>query len=58
MSELFMLGDMSGRNSKYRVYFSVGKKLDQKQRKQRFSAATVLTGNEELSPTLSGSGLP
>lgn len=42
-----MLDDMSGRNSKWIIYFSVGKRFDQKQRKQKFSAAIVLTGNEE-----------
>lgn len=51
MSEPCMLDDMSDRNSKWIIYFPAGKRLGQKQRKQRLSTATVLTGDEELSPT-------
>lgn len=51
MSELCMLDDMSNGNSKWIIYFPSGKRLGQTQRKQRLSAAMVLNGNEELSPT-------
>lgn len=51
MSELCTLDNMSDGNSKWIIYFPSGKRLSQMQRKQRLSTATILNGNEELSPT-------